>query len=64
MPHGTASPASKDGRAIRSLLRRTKKAPSVAEATEGIYFIRSTLAEDGGPYWTRTSDLFHVKETL
>jgi hypothetical protein len=21
-------------------------------------------AADGGPYWTRTSDLFHVKETL
>lgn len=22
------------------------------------------LKKDGGPYWTRTSDLFHVKETL
>lgn len=24
----------------------------------------SAALKDGGPYWTRTSDLFHVKETL
>jgi len=26
--------------------------------------VKSAVSPDGGPYWTRTSDLFHVKETL
>jgi hypothetical protein len=27
-------------------------------------FGKKGLSADGGPYWARTSDLFHVKETL
>lgn len=40
---------------VTGALRRNAKAASPCG---------SAALENGGPYWTRTSDLFHVKETL
>jgi hypothetical protein len=38
----------------------------VAEINTGSESVERTLGTcaNGGPYWARTSDLFHVKETL